>query len=175
MKIFINSLLIWLCFGCFAAAEDLSSEKMQIVISVSQCRLWLYQTNDSGEKILIREYIVATAEKGVLSPLGKGVITKIEFNPWWFPTALTREKFQVKGIIIGKSIPPNHKKNFLGTFKMDLSHSVPGFGAVYRIHGNNNKTKIGRRATGGCIRMHNEEGEELARTIKVGTEVLIQP
>ena len=62
----------------------------------------------------------------------------------------------------------------MGKFKITLSHRTKK-GAIYRIHGANNRARVGRRVTGGCFAMYNEQGLELARTIPVGTEVNILP
>jgi len=60
----------------------------------------------------------------------------------------------------------------MGAFKISLSHRT-WKGAIYRIHGNNNPRLVGTRATGGCFRMHNDEGVAMARSITIGTEVNI--
>lgn len=62
----------------------------------------------------------------------------------------------------------------MGPFKIALSHKT-NKGAIYRIHGNNNPKRVGRRVTGGCFVMDNTSGLELAHKITVGTEVNILP
>jgi lipoprotein-anchoring transpeptidase ErfK/SrfK len=44
----------------------------------------------------------------------------------------------------------------------------------YGIHGTTEPDKIGQQVTAGCVRMRNEEVEELYTLIPVGTEVTIQ-
>jgi hypothetical protein len=44
---------------------------------------------------------------------------------------------------------------------------------IYGIHGTNQPRSIGRRASHGCIRMHNKDVEELYRLVPVGTSVEI--
>ena len=124
----------------------------------------------------MQEYRVATVKKTEKKyPVGKGVVTKIEFNPAWYPTPRTRGEFAKKNIFLAEKIPAGHKFNYMGSFKIHLSHSVPGKGEVFRIHGTRkeDESKIGTRASGGCIRMFNAEGESLARKISIGTEVEI--
>ena len=77
-----------------------------------------------------------------------------------------------KGVELPKAVHPDHPLNYMGTFKIHLSHATSQ-GSIYRIHGNNNKKRIGKRVTGGCICMDNAEGEELAKMVPVGTEVNI--
>lgn len=147
----------------------------QIVIRVAERKLLLYEQNGPGEMTLRKEYAVATAIKGLKpQPTGSGRITKIEFNPRWYPPPVTRATFKEKGIDLPSVVPPNHPLNFMGAFKIHLSHCTTR-GCFYRIHGNNDQSKIGKRVTGGCVRMYNEEGIEMARLVPVGTKVIFEP
>lgn len=147
----------------FAGTCIADTEKEILVISVEDCKLrhYLFAGDDLT---LLSEYTVSTVKKGVIHPQGKGKITNIEFNPTWYPTALTREVFKKKGVIIGSSVPGGHKYNYMGAFKISLSHSTSK-GAVYRIHGTIDESTIGTRETGGCIRMYNDEGVEFAKSL----------
>ena len=69
---------------------------------------------------------------------------------------------------------PGHHLNYMGDFKISLSHKTQK-GAIYRIHGNNNPQRVGRRVTGGCFVMDNVEGQDLARMVPIGTKVNILP
>jgi L,D-transpeptidase ErfK/SrfK len=69
-------------------------------------------------------------------------------------------------IIINKA--PNPGGPF-GTMWMSLSKEH------YGIHGTNDPSSIGKAVSKGCIRMHNKDVEELARTIPIGTPVFIHP
>lgn len=106
-----------------------------------------------------------------------GYITKIDFAPIWWPTNYTRKHFAKKGIYLPESVPFGHRLNFMGKFRLSLSHNVPGKGKIYRIHGvrPGEEGLVGTRVSGGCIRMLNDEGLELARTVTVGTPVEIVP
>jgi lipoprotein-anchoring transpeptidase ErfK/SrfK len=55
-----------------------------------------------------------------------------------------------------------------GTYWMGLSR--PGYG----IHGTNQPWSIGKRVSHGCIRMYNQNVEELARMVRIGTPVQIR-
>ena len=147
----------------------------QIVIRVADRKLRLYEKNGEDTIKLLKEYDVATAFKGLdPQPMGAGRITKIEFNPPWYPPPVTRATFKEKGIDLPAVVPPKHPLNFMGAFKIHLSHCTAR-GCFYRIHGNNDKSKIGKRVTGGCVRMYNEEGMALARLVPVGTKVIFEP
>ncbi|WP_449538728.1 L,D-transpeptidase family protein [Ferdinandcohnia sp. Marseille-Q9671] len=67
-------------------------------------------------------------------------------------------------IIINKA--PNPGGPF-GTMWMSLSKEH------YGIHGTNDPSSIGKAVSRGCIRMYNHDVEELARTVPIGTPVLI--
>lgn len=155
-----------------AAACEVDNKEYTIEISVRQCRLYLYELPC---KTLIREYKAATAKEGLDTyPIGNGHVTRIELNPEWHPTAYSRWYFRVKKrIYLPETVKPGDPLNYMGAFKIYLSHRTYK-GDVYRIHGNNDPSQVGQRVTGGCIRLLNEEGIELAQTIRIGTEVSIR-
>jgi lipoprotein-anchoring transpeptidase ErfK/SrfK len=93
--------------------------------------------------------------------LGTFVITdKIEQPPWWRPD--------------GKMIPFGDKENVLGTRWMSLqatgtTAAVRGYG----LHGTWEPETIGKQASAGCVRLKNNEVEELFLMIPTGTSVAI--
>lgn len=142
-------------------------------ISISRNVLTLYEKKDDAELLHIAEYPVGTAVVGLKTyPLGLGRVTAIQFDPWWYPTPYSRQVFRDRGIELPSVVPPGHPLNYMGPFKIALSHKT-WKGAIYRIHGNNNPKRVGRRVTGGCFVMDNPDGLALARRIRVGTEVNI--
>lgn len=150
-----------------------SADERLIVISIRDCRLYLLR-RAGGAREIEREYSVATVKRGLETPLGEGRVTGVEIDPWWYPTPRTRAYFRdKKRIDLPTAVPPDDPQNFMGFFKIRLSHATSR-GTIYRIHGNNDPSLIGARATGGCIRMDNAEGEALARAIAVGTKVIIE-
>lgn len=173
------SLLVSLFRWSAAYSEDQITKTTpatyQIVVRVAERKLRLYEQNGQGGLNLRQEYEVATAIKGLKpQPMGAGRITKIEFNPRWYPPPVTKETFKEKGIDLPSVVPPHHPLNYMGAFKIHLSHCTER-GCFYRIHGNNDQSKIGKRVTGGCVRMNNEEGTAMARLVPVGTKVIFEP
>lgn len=86
-----------------------------------------------------------------------------------YPIAVGRVLFNTPighYIIINKA--PNSGGPF-GTMWMSLSKEH------YGIHGTNNPSSIGKAVSHGCIRMHNQDVEELAASIPIGTSVYIHP
>lgn len=101
-----------------------------------------------------KRYTVATGATDDLTPVGTFTIaTKLE-NPTWYKTGV-------------KAIPPGTPKNLLGS--RWLGFTKPGYG----IHGTTIPESIGKHATSGCIRMHNEQVEELYDLVPAGTKVSI--
>lgn len=146
-----------------------------IEISMRRNLLTLYEIRADNQRTVVAEYPVGSAVTGLKTyPLGAGSVTGIFFNPWWYPTPYSRQVFRERGINLPSAVPPGDPLNYMGPFKIALSHRTYK-GAIYRIHGNNNPKRVGRRVTGGCFVMNNSDGLALARTIKVGTPVTISP
>jgi len=184
LTVMIVSCLLPLCAWC---AESLPNQSVSpetvtadaalsyyVEISVSRNQLTLYEKKGEG-LTPVGEYPVGTAVRGLKTyPLGPGRVTGISFNPWWYPTPYSRQVFRARGIVLPAAVAPGHPLNYMGPFKISLSHRTSK-GAIYRIHGNNDPKRVGRRVTGGCFVMNNPEGLELARRIRVGTKVMILP
>lgn len=157
------------------AVASRSAASYYVEISISRNLLTLYEKTGTEQKTPLAEYPVGTAVRGLRTyPLGIGRVTSIQFTPWWHPTPYSRQVFRKRGITLPPAVPPGHPLNYMGPFKISLSHRT-WKGAIYRIHGNNDPKRVGRRVTGGCFVMNNREGLELARRIRVGTEVNIVP
>lgn len=120
----------------------------------------LFAKNGENEE-KIKSYIVSTGKNSIKKPLGVGRISQISLNPVWYPTADTKKSFAKKGIILPNVVPPNHKYNYMGMAKLNLTHSVDG-NTTYRIHGTLNEKTLGSNESAGCIRMRNNDVVELA-------------
>jgi len=59
--------------------------------------------------------------------------------------------------------------NPLGARAMYLGNSE------YRIHGTNNPATIGKQVSSGCIRLTNEDVEDLYKRVQVGAKVVVLP
>jgi len=74
--------------------------------------------------------------------------------------------------------PPNANSVY-GTYAYGLSaysDALPNWagGGVIGLHGTNDPSSIGNRESHGCIRMHNEDIEELVPLLPLGTPVTIK-
>ena len=101
-----------------------------------------------------KRYQVGTGEYNK-TPVGVFKVTdRIAQPTWWRPD--------------GKAIPYGDPENELGTHWLSLD--VPGYG----LHGTWEPESIGKQESAGCIRMLNEEIEELYALIPLGTPVEIR-
>ncbi|WP_304362821.1 L,D-transpeptidase family protein [Bacillus toyonensis] len=105
---------------------------------------------------LNKVFKVATGKYQSLTPEGKfKIVNKIKNRPYY------------KG-----GIPGGDPRNPLGTRWLGLN-ARGTWGTTYAIHGNNNPSSIGKHVSHGCIRMFNNEVEELYDRITLNTPVVI--
>lgn len=130
-----------------------------IVIKTSERKLYYVLGNGQS-----RVYPVAVGRPG---KTWSGVTT-IEgkfLSPAWSPPAeIRRDKPNVPDLIPGGS-----PQNPMGAAALTLSG-----GGEYAIHGTNAPGSIGRPASYGCIRMHNQDIMDLFQRVSVGTRVVVQ-
>ncbi|MDD5225970.1 MAG: L,D-transpeptidase family protein [Candidatus Omnitrophica bacterium] len=119
-----------------------------IQVDKSKNILVLYSNGEA-----VKKYSVATGKKNC-TPVGEFKITDKLVHPTWFKT--------------GAILPPGSPENALGTRWMGFDKPA------YGIHGTIEPKSIGTQASEGCIRMLNEDVEELYSLVPVGTKVTIQ-
>jgi len=102
---------------------------------------------------VLKVYKISTGE-GNITPVGNFEIVSRLVDPVWFPPG-------------GGAIPPESPQNVLGT--RWLGFDLSGYG----IHGTIDPESIGDQVTAGCVRMYNEDVEELYSIIPRGTQVAI--
>lgn len=149
-------------------------EPLYIEVYLKSCQLIVYK--ELGDKLeRVCALPVATVRPGTkLYPRGGGRIFDVQLKPIWAPTPSIVEYMNKKSQAAGRGdilkkgeiIKPGDQRNAMGSFKMLLTHSQPGKGQIYRIHGTNMPDSIGKRVSSGCIRMDNVEGYVLALNIK---------
>lgn len=152
--------LLWLLVALPVIAE---SSVYSIKVSITETRLELLKNNKTE-----RVYRAGTVKHRLPRPVGNGQILAIQFNPNWNPMPDTVKMYrEQKGISLPATVPFGHKEHPLGPFKMILSHHSTKyhFSGAYSIHGTNNESSIGGRVSGGCVRLSNKEGLELAKTL----------
>lgn len=149
--------------------EDAPREGLVVTIDVSKNRLYLFR---DGAPLL--QTSVATGSDKILR---KGTKT------WWFRTP--RGLHQVVGRIKdpvwtkpdwafieeGKKVPPANsplrlEKGPMGKYALDLGGGI-------LIHGTNQPSSIGKKASHGCVRVGARPLQTLWKEVKVGTPVYI--
>lgn len=151
------------------------SKSLYIEIVVEERMLYVFEKDESGNRNFIEKYQICSFKPGLPEyPLGLGYVRSVEFDPYWYPVPTTVEYMNKKAgreiLKKGEAVPPGDPRNAMGKFKMNLSHSTPNKGAIFRIHGTNMPSSIGTRQSGGCTRMRNEEGIGLAKKVKAALE-----
>lgn len=121
--------------------------KFSLVVDKSQNLLFLKRKGQ-----IIKTYLVATGKQS-RTPEGKFEIVNKLVKPTWYKT--------------GAVVLPDNPENILGSRWMGFDK------AGYGIHGTTEPESLGSQVTLGCIRMKNEEVEELYTIVPVGTEVTI--
>jgi len=131
-----------------AAAEAMAQDKRpsrRIVVSVLDRKLAVLEDDR-----VLKIYPTAVGAPVSPSPEGDFTIVNHIVNPTWYHQ--------------GRVVPPG-KSNPLGPRWLGLSRK--GYG----IHGTNAPSSIGRNASHGCIRMRNQDVEELFDIVAVGDAV----
>jgi lipoprotein-anchoring transpeptidase ErfK/SrfK len=107
------------------------------------------------------KYRVATARKGFEWSGTNKVSFKTEWPDWRPPTEMRARHPELPAYMEGGI------KNPLGARAIYLGSSI------YRIHGTNEPSSIGKSASSGCIRMLNEDVSELYQFVKHGATVTV--
>ena len=126
-------------------AEERRQGQSRIVVSIPDRKLVVFD----GDRI-VKIYDVAVGKASAPTPEGEFHIINHVPNPTYYGS--------------GVMIAPG-KNNPLGTRWMGLS--VKGYG----IHGTNVPSSIGKAASHGCIRMRQQDLEELFELVNVGVTV----
>ncbi len=105
-----------------------------------------------SDEEIIKTYVVSTG-KNNSTPTGNFKITSKLVNPTWFKA--------------GAVVPPGSPENILGTRWMGID--VPSYG----LHGTTEPQDLGKQVTQGCVRLSNQDVEELYTIVPLGTEVVI--
>jgi lipoprotein-anchoring transpeptidase ErfK/SrfK len=125
------------------AAENLPSRRL--IVSVADRKIVLLEDGK-----VVKTYPVAVGKRSTPSPSGSFHIASHVANPTYWHE--------------GKVVKPG-PANPVGTRWMGL-----GFKG-YGIHGTNHPESIGHAASHGCIRMRNQDVQELFELVRVGDEV----
>jgi lipoprotein-anchoring transpeptidase ErfK/SrfK len=135
---------------------DTSARAGSIIISTKQNRL--YYVLGNGKAAMYR---VATAKRGFEWKGTHQVSAKAKWPNWSPPKEMRARHPELPSFMAGGP------ENPLGARAMYLGSSI------YRIHGTNAPSSIGKAASSGCIRMLNEDVTELYKFVKLGARVTV--
>lgn len=106
-------------------------------------------------------YRVASAKPGFEWQGTNKVSAKTYWPDWRPPVTMQARRPELPTFMAGGP------KNPLGARAIYLGSTI------YRIHGTNEPSSIGKSASSGCIRMLNDDVSELYQFVKLGTEVTV--
>jgi L,D-transpeptidase ErfK/SrfK len=130
------------------AAAEKEVDAHQIIINLPSRTLQLY----SGTT-MSKEYSVAIGKPATPTPVGNFHIFDKERDPVW--------------------IPPGRDYVVLSGPDNPLGYRWMEFFPLYGIHGTNAPWTIGMAVSNGCVRMHEEDAEELFEIVRYGTPINI--
>ena len=127
-----------------------------IIINTRENRL--YFVLGDGQAVMYR---VATAKKGFEWKGSHQVSSKVKWPDWRPPVEMRKRRPELPAYMAGGPHNP------LGARAIYLGSSI------YRIHGTNEPSSIGKAASSGCIRMLNEDVTELYLHVRIGARVTV--
>jgi lipoprotein-anchoring transpeptidase ErfK/SrfK len=120
---------------------------------------FLYYVNGDGTAV---RYGIGVGREG-FTWSGVEKITRMAEWPDWHPPAemIERQPYLPRFMAGGPGNPLGARALYLGK-------------TIYRVHGTNQPSTIGKFVSSGCIRMINEDVEDLYTRVKVGTKVVVK-
>lgn len=143
---------------------DFQTAEQPGTIVVDSAKRWLYHVTGSGKAL---RYGISVGKYGFWS--GETVIGKMEKWPVWTPTADHLKRRPDLAKYLGGM--PGGPKNPMGARALYLYAN--GADTSYRIHGTDDPTFIGTKATAGCFGMLNTDVIELYDSVQIGTRVVV--
>lgn len=126
----------------------------------------LYLLRDGEIEVV---YPVAVARPNIKFRLPvEGRATQIQMHAPWYPTLLSRRMYAAQhgGKELPAMVPYGDPRNQMGVGKIFLTFPRGWYHEPLRIHGTIEPDSIGKRVSGGCIRMFDEDFIDLARRLK---------
>jgi len=121
---------------------------------------YLYYVLGNGKAI---RYGIGVGREGFTWSGVKHVARKREWPDWYPPAEMIKRQPYLPRMMAGGPGNP------LGARALYLGHTL------YRIHGTNQPSTIGKFVSSGCIRLLNADIEDLYSRVQVGTRVVVLP
>lgn len=136
---------------------------LHVVINLPQTRLFLYRDGS-----LLKSYPVAVGKMLTQTPTGNYAVTGVYPNPIWYVPKSIQEEMKQQGKPVQTSVPPG-PDNPLGNVFVRFGEPQLGLG----MHGTNAPTSVPGFRSHGCVRLKNEDIDELASTVSPGVAVTV--
>ncbi len=139
---------------------DFTTREPAGTIIIDTPNTYLYLVLGSGKAL---RYGIGVGREG-FTWAGTERISRMKEWPDWFPPSemIERQPYLPRMMAGGPGNP-------LGARALYLGHTL------YRIHGTNQPSTIGSFVSSGCIRLLNEDIEDLYSRVQVGTRVVVMP
>jgi len=139
---------------------DYASHQTPGIVIIDTKNTFLYFVLNDKQAM---RYGIGVGREGFTWSGEQTVARKTEW-PDWHPPAemLVRQPYLPRFMAGGPGNPLGARAMYLGETE-------------YRIHGTNKPDTIGKRVSSGCIRLTNEDVEDLYERVKVGAKVIVLP
>jgi len=137
-----------------------------IVLNVPEMRLYYYRVDKKTGVTDVMTYPIGIGREGWNTPYGTTRVASKVKDPIWYPPETIRAEHAAEGDPLPERVGPG-PDNPMGPYAIRLA--LP----TYAIHGTNKPWGVGMRVSHGCIRLYNEQIEELFNAVSVGTPVTI--
>jgi lipoprotein-anchoring transpeptidase ErfK/SrfK len=139
---------------------DYASREAAGTVIVDTPATYLYLVLGNGKAI---RYGIGVGREGFTWSGVQSVARKAEWPDWNPPQdMIARQPYLPRFMAGGPGNPLGARAMYLG-------------GTVYRIHGTNDPTSIGKQVSSGCIRLTNEDVTDLYQRVKIGAKVVVLP
>jgi L,D-transpeptidase ErfK/SrfK len=132
--------------------------KAGLVINLGDMRLYYFDDELEAKG----SWPIGIGRKGHETRLGSTYVSELRIKPSWYPTKEMRRKNpELPNVVLPGPDNP------LGNFAIRIGWEG------YAIHGTNRPSGIGRRVSSGCIRLYNDDIEEVFSISQLGMKVEI--
>jgi lipoprotein-anchoring transpeptidase ErfK/SrfK len=140
--------------------DALNTSEAPGTIIIDTPHTYLYYVLGGGRAI---RYGIGVGRDGFRWSGVQAIADKQEWPDWHPPAEMIARQPYLPRMMAGGPGNP------LGARAMYLGHTE------YRIHGTNDPSTIGKRVSSGCIRLTNEDVEDLYSRVTIGTKVVVLP
>jgi len=139
---------------------DYSTREAPGTVVIDTPHTVLYYVLGGGKAI---RYGIGVGREGFTWSGVRQVTRKAEWPDWYPPASMIeRQPYLPRMTAGGPGNPLGARAMYIG-------------GTEYRIHGTNDPTTIGKNVSSGCIRLTNEDVEDLYDRVQIGAKVVVLP